>query len=273
MAQSSLECANIALTKMGAPQITALSDTDERAKAANLCLDPLKKSLLRSHPWNFALKRTTLEPTLIAITNITADGATGWFKVFTGSTTGLSNGDRVTIEEVVGCEAANGTWEVDAVVAGTSFLLEDQDFSGEYDTDGTWTQAGNYGYSYSIALPSDCIRVLRVHETDGTDYRIEAGRVLTDDHPVELKYVYDVTDYTTMDTAFYDLLSTALALEISYRVTQSSTLIEQLRDMLRRQMAHVRFLDATEDPAEELGANDWIKSRFNYNAGWPRNIA
>lgn len=273
MAQSALECANIALTKLGAPKISALADADERAVAANLCIDPLRKSLLRSHPWNFAVKRRVVQATRTSITNVTEDGPTGWFKISTGSTSGLSSGDGVTIASVVGCEAANGTWVCDSVIAGTSFLLRDADFSGSYTSGGTWTKAGAYGYAYAIALPTDNLRVLRVNETTGTDYRVEAGYVLSDDDEYEIKYIYDVTDYTAFDPAFYDLLSTSLALELAYRLSQSSTLVEQLKDALKKQMAHVRFVDASEDPAEMLGADDWIKSRFTFNSGWPRNIS
>src|SRR5687767_3376039 len=116
MAQSDVECANIALTKLGAAKITTLSDTTETAIAANLCLGPLKKALLRAHPWNFAIKRKRLTPTRVDLTNVTEDGATGWFKLWTANTSGLSSGDGVTIEDVVGCEAANGTWVCDSVV-------------------------------------------------------------------------------------------------------------------------------------------------------------
>jgi hypothetical protein len=273
MAQSSLECANIALTKIGAAKITDLSDTTETAITANLCIDPCKKDLLRLHPWNFAVKRTLLRPTETDITNVTEDGSTGWFKIWTGSTTGLSSGDAVTIEDVVGAEGANGTFQIDAVVAGTSFLLRDEDFSGAWTSGGTWTKAGLFDFSYNIALPSDCLRILRVMELEQEDYRIEAGRILINDHPVEMKYIYDVTDYTTMDPSFYDLLSTALALKIAYKISQSSTLVEQLSELYRRQLGKVRHVDATEDPAEALGADDWINSRFPRGSGWPMRLS
>lgn len=265
MAQSDLECANIALTKIGAAKITALADADERAVAANLCLDPLKKSLLRMHPWNFAVARKSISPTFTAITNVTNSG--GNFKIHTASTSGLANGDRVTIESIVGCEGANGTWEIEALVANTSFELVNSVFAGAYVSGGQWTEAPAFGYAFSIALPSDWIRTLRVNEFTGEDYRMEGNKILTDSYPVELKYIYNVTDYTLMEVEFYDLLSLWLASQICYRVTQSSTKEAELKDAFRKLSAKYRFDDASEDPAEIVGADDWVNSRLTYGGG------
>jgi hypothetical protein len=251
MAQSDLECANIALTKIGAAKITALADATETAIACNLVLDPLKKSLLRMSPWNFAIKRANLSPTFVNITSIVNSG--GNYKINTASTSGLVNGDRVTL------------------VANTSFELVDSVFAGTYVSGGTWTEAPAFGYTYQVAMPSDWIRTLRVNDQNPGDYRMEANFLYVDDYPVELKYVYNVTDYTQMDVAFYDLLSTALALQVSYKISASSTLLEQLRDIYRRQMAKVRFDDATEDPAEVVGADDWVMSRITYTGGLVRD--
>jgi hypothetical protein len=269
MAQSDLECANIALTKIGAAKITALADATETAIACNLVLDPLKKSLLRMSPWNFAIKRANLSPTFVNITSIVDSG--GNYKINTASTSGLANGDRVTIGGVVGNEGANGSWIIEALVANTSFELVDSVFAGTYVSGGTWTEAPAFGYTYQVAMPSDWIRTLRVNDQNPGDYRMEANFLYVDDYPVELKYVYNVTDYTQMDVAFYDLLSTALALQVSYKISASSTLLEQLRDIYRRQMAKVRFDDATEDPAEVVGADDWVMSRITYTGGLVRD--
>lgn len=274
MAQSDIECANIALLKIGAPKLTSgtlSASTEETGIACYLALDPLKKALLRAHPWNFAVKRKFVEATLAAITNVTEDGSTGWFKIWSASTSGLSSGDGVTITDVVGCEAANGTWVCDAVVASTSFLLRNVDASGSYTSGGYWTEAGTYGYTHSIALPSDLLRVLRLNEESGDDYRIESGRVLLNSDEYDIKYIYDVTDYTLMDAEFYDLLSTRLALQICYKITQSSQMVSELKDTYKKQLAKVRFDDASEDPAETLEADEWINSRFS-SGSWTNRI-
>lgn len=270
MAQSDLECANIALTKIGAAKITALADNTETAIVCNLVIDPLKKSLLRMSPWNFAIKRANLSPTFVAITGVTDNGS-GRYRVATASTSGLVDGDRVTIIGLVGTEGANGTWVIDNLLANTRFDLVSSVFSGTYSSGGTWTEAPAFEFAYQIALPSDWLRTLRVSEMAAMNYRMEGNKILTDDYPIELKYIYNVTDYTQMDVSFYDLLSTALAVHISYKISASSVLLDQLRDVYRRQLGKVRFDDATEDPAEVVGADDWVLSRITFSSGLVRD--
>ena len=49
---------NVALRKIGATAITALDDGSTNANIAQDLYDEIRDSLLRSHPWNFATKRT-----------------------------------------------------------------------------------------------------------------------------------------------------------------------------------------------------------------------
>ena len=60
MAATNVDIANSALSKLGAEEITSLSDNTRRAKLVNRQFDKIRKKLLRSHPWNFAIKRSAL---------------------------------------------------------------------------------------------------------------------------------------------------------------------------------------------------------------------
>lgn len=58
-----IDICNSALIKLGQERINSLTDNNKRAK---LCLEQYPKVLrrvLRSHPWNFAIKRASLEET------------------------------------------------------------------------------------------------------------------------------------------------------------------------------------------------------------------
>lgn len=58
---SKVEICNRALQKLGAKRITSLTDTNSvSAKAMNLAYEPVKKALLRAHPWSFAITRAEL---------------------------------------------------------------------------------------------------------------------------------------------------------------------------------------------------------------------
>lgn len=52
--------ANNALAKIGANAITSLSENNEAARAINLVYTQLRNTVLRDHPWNFAIKRAVL---------------------------------------------------------------------------------------------------------------------------------------------------------------------------------------------------------------------
>jgi len=60
MAVNELEICNAALSRLGAPPITSLSGSDKRSVACSLNYSRIRDSLLRSHPWNFAIKRVEL---------------------------------------------------------------------------------------------------------------------------------------------------------------------------------------------------------------------
>jgi len=62
MATSSVEIVNSALAKIGAPSISSLNDDSEPARRANRIYESARDELLRSHPWNFAIKRVSLSP-------------------------------------------------------------------------------------------------------------------------------------------------------------------------------------------------------------------
>ena len=52
-------CSN-ALRKLGDDPITSLTDNTERARLCNGLYEPARDAILRSHPWNFAITRTSL---------------------------------------------------------------------------------------------------------------------------------------------------------------------------------------------------------------------
>jgi len=60
MAATNEDICNSALTKLGADIITSLSDNTRRAKLCNQQFAKVRDRLLRSHPWNFAIKRVSL---------------------------------------------------------------------------------------------------------------------------------------------------------------------------------------------------------------------
>jgi hypothetical protein len=58
---SDVDIANSALIKIKANLITSFGDDGEEAAACNILYSQLRDDILRSHPWNFAIKQATLQ--------------------------------------------------------------------------------------------------------------------------------------------------------------------------------------------------------------------
>lgn len=63
MPVSEISICNSALIKIGADVISALSQDTKSARCLNAVFDQVRDEVLRSHPWNFAITRSSLTPT------------------------------------------------------------------------------------------------------------------------------------------------------------------------------------------------------------------
>lgn len=62
MAASEVSICNLALQKLGAKRITALTEDSNNARQCNACYETLRDKELRAHPWLFAITRAVLTP-------------------------------------------------------------------------------------------------------------------------------------------------------------------------------------------------------------------
>ena len=85
-------------------------------------------------------------------------------------------------------------------------------------------------YSYAYTLPTDCLRVLKIHNgsTDSIksalDYKIEGRKVVTDETTIYLVYIALITDPNEFDSYLREAISHQLAADICYAITNNSTL-------------------------------------------------
>lgn len=62
MAQSVVDCCNLALQKVGSRGIMSLTEDSREARACRKAFDSNRRAELRKHPWKFAIKRIVLAP-------------------------------------------------------------------------------------------------------------------------------------------------------------------------------------------------------------------
>lgn len=275
MAQSDLNVANLALRLLGSRAVlTTLSDASAEGLSCAANLDDCKKSLLRMHPWNFAIKRKKIQTyARFAISNVTFVSSE-LIEVTHAATTFVA-GQYVTITEVAGATRAVGTWEVASVPSGTTVRLTaigvaTSDILGAYTSGGYARRTPAYGFAYLYALPADCLRVLEIAEDNpDVQWRVEGAFILADSTDLTIRYVFDVTDYATMDVLFYQTLAHWLAYNLCDHITASDGKKNELHVYLyggqgkRGILQQARFVDASEDSTQALEANDWVASRLN----------
>ena len=123
-------------------------------------------------------------------------------------------------------------------------------------------------YSFAYALPSDCLRVLKVHNgvTDSIqsaiDYKLEGRNIVTDEGTVYLIYVALDTDPNNYDSYLQESISHQLAADLCYAITNNATLANNYMARADERLREARFIDATENSLGTIESNEFTDARL-----------
>ena len=123
-------------------------------------------------------------------------------------------------------------------------------------------------YAKSYALPSDCLRVLKIHNgtTDSIasdlDYKIEGKNIVTDETTVYLVYIALDTDPNNYDVYLREAISHQLAADLAYAITNNATLANNYMTRADERLREARFIDATENSLDTVEANEFTDARL-----------
>ena len=123
-------------------------------------------------------------------------------------------------------------------------------------------------YTYAYALPSDCLRVLKIHNgtTDSIasaiDYKLEGRNVVTDEGTVYLIYVALDTDPNNYDSYLQESISHQLAADLCYAITNNATLANNYMVRADERLREARFIDATENSLGTIESNEFTDARL-----------
>ena len=123
-------------------------------------------------------------------------------------------------------------------------------------------------YTYAYALPSDCLRVLKIHNgtTDSIasaiDYKLEGRNVVTDEGTVYLIYVALDTDPNNYDSYLQESISHQLAADLCYAITNNATLANNYMARADERLREARFIDATENSLGTVESNEFTDARL-----------
>lgn len=121
-------------------------------------------------------------------------------------------------------------------------------------------------YDYRYALPSDCIKVLRV-KPDGYPYEVRAGYVLTNfDNDLEniiLTYVRRETNPAMYPPIFISTFSFRLAAAMAFTLVRGSSNVQDrmmvlYKETLAKAMGVNQSEDYRPDDYDEAANTDWI---------------
>jgi len=123
-------------------------------------------------------------------------------------------------------------------------------------------------YSNAYALPSDCLRVLKVHNgtTDSIksaiDYKLESRNIVTDEGTIFLIYIALDTDPNNYDTYLQESISHQLAADLAYAVTNNATLANNYMTRADERLREARFIDATENSLGTIESSEFTDARL-----------
>jgi len=123
-------------------------------------------------------------------------------------------------------------------------------------------------YTYAYALPSDCLRVLKVHNgtTDSIasaiDYKLEGKNIVTDEGTIYLIYIALDTDPNNYDTYLQESISHQLAADLAYAITNNATLAEKYMTRADERLREARFVDATENSLGTVESSEFTDARL-----------
>jgi len=249
---TSTDICNMALARLGEASIADIAGTTPVPVLCTLYYAQTVRSLLREHRWNFAVKRTLLEPTWVTPTFFDT-GVDDEFRV-TSAAHGLTTGQRVTFAASTNSPLVTGTWRITVVDADT-FDLDDSSGAVSIAADADYALAGYFDWTYSILLPTDCLRALedeRELAQIDTQWIIESGRVLTDSVSLEFKYIEDVTTVSRFDCLFVEVLVLRLAIRIETALRGTAAQTGPLAaELLQVTAPLARRIDGNESQARE----------------------
>ena len=123
-------------------------------------------------------------------------------------------------------------------------------------------------YSYAYALPSDSLRVLKIHTgtndsiNSEIDYKLEGRNIVTNEGTVYLVYIALITDPNEYDTYLQESISHQLAADIAYAVTNNATLAKNYMQRADERLRESRFIDATENALGTIESNEFTDARL-----------
>jgi hypothetical protein len=117
----------------------------------------------------------------------------------------------------------------------------------------------------AFPLPADYVRLLPPDSEENfndLDWEIEGKSIITNDSaPLNVRYIYDVTDPNEMDVLFRESFAAKLAEQLCEEITQSNTKVATAQSFYKDAIAEARRTNAIEKTAQKPPDDEWVTCR------------
>jgi hypothetical protein len=123
----------------------------------------------------------------------------------------------------------------------------------------------DFGRANSFTLPADYLRLLKpdpAYNTPDLDFQVEGRKIFTDwAGPIQIRYIYKITDPNEMDALLIEALSAKAAFELCEEITQSNTKKEALRKDYEDTINRAKRTNAIIRIPQESAPHSWVTCR------------
>jgi hypothetical protein len=125
-----------------------------------------------------------------------------------------------------------------------------------------------FEFENEYRLPSDCLRLFQIidpltGQTTNETFKVEGDTILTNmGAPLQIRYIKDTSDFSSLPPHVYDVLVHTLALRITLPITAKSTIYNAMKNTLKELLDEASFTDSTVDtPDQPKNADEFGDAR------------
>jgi hypothetical protein len=127
------------------------------------------------------------------------------------------------------------------------------------------SSAPAFGYTYSHVLPSNpyCLHVLE--EINDYEFMVEGRRILSDATPLQIRYIYRISDYNQLSAAFRKAFIFKLAAAFSIPLKGSAELKTAMEAAYTTWIGRAKSRDSQQDSPKDAFNDDhmdWAMARY-----------
>lgn len=132
-----------------------------------------------------------------------------------------------------------------------------------------------FGFANSFPFPTDLVRLDFVGDifagASVTNYRsypeaafaVEGRNILTDmAAPLDIRYVWDITDATQFDSLFVDAFAHRLAIDVCLAMTDSTSKLQTMGVKYTAVIQDAIAVNAIERPPDVIADDSWVLARL-----------